>query len=48
MNELDEAIELLKQNYSDAQGQDWVASPIAYALYQTWKVYDDKKRRKIR
>lgn len=48
MTELDRAIELLQQNYEEAQGNEWIISPIAYALYQTWKVYDDKKREKIR
>jgi hypothetical protein len=46
MNELDKAIELLEQNYEEAEGKDWIESPIAYALYQTWKVFDEKKRRK--
>ena len=48
MTELDEAIELLRQNYEEAWEKEYILSPIAYALYQTWKVYDDKKRRKIR
>ena len=44
MNELDEAIELLRQNYEKAQGEYWITHPIAWALYQTWKVYDAERR----
>lgn len=40
MTKLDEAIELLKKNYEKAQGKDWITYPMAWALYQTWKVYD--------
>lgn len=43
MTELDEAIELLKQNYEEAQNMKQVLSPIAYALYQTWKEFDKRE-----
>ena len=46
MNELDEAIELLKQNYKEAENMKQVLSPIAYALYYTWKEFDKRELRR--
>ena len=47
MNELDEAIELLKQNYKEAVKQVFSPiSPIAYALYYTWKEFDKRELRR--
>lgn len=40
MKELDKAIEILKEQYEKAQKIDWVRNKIAYALYQTWKIFD--------
>lgn len=40
MQELDKAIKILKEQYEKAQKIDWVRNKIAYALYQTWKIFD--------
>lgn len=38
---IDEAVEELKHKYEEAKKLDFVFSPVAYALYHTWKKYDD-------
>lgn len=43
---LDEAIEVLKEMYETALKMPFVFNPIAWALYQTWKVADIKGRRR--
>ena len=40
MQEIDKAIKVLKEQYEKAQNIDWVRNKIAYALYQTWKIFD--------
>lgn len=40
MTELDKVIEVLKEQYEKAKKIGWVRNPIAYALYQTWKIFD--------
>lgn len=47
MNELDEAIEMLQQNYEEAQKHEQVLSPIAYALYYTWKEFDKRELKRV-
>lgn len=42
MNELDKAINLLKDEYERACNLIWVRNKIAYALYQTWKKFDKR------
>lgn len=42
MQELDKAIKILKEQYEKAQHMDWVRNKIAYALYQTWKIFDER------
>lgn len=42
MQELDKAIKILKEQYEKAQKLDWVRNKIAYALYQTWKIFDER------
>lgn len=39
---LERAIELLRLEYSLAEQQKWIRNPLAYALYQVWKVADKK------
>lgn len=41
MTELTKAIKVLKEQYEKAKKKDWVRNPIAYALYQTWKIFDE-------
>lgn len=42
MTDLTKAIKVLKEQYKKAKKIDWVRNPIAYALYQTWKIFDDR------
>ena len=39
-NEFEYAVDVLKKNYANAQRLSFVKSPIAWALYQTWKYFD--------
>ncbi len=43
---LDDVIELLKEQYERAKKLSFVLNPLAYALYQTWKIYDEQRGRK--
>ena len=43
MMNLDEAIEILKEEYEKANQLPWVWSPIAYAMYQAWKQLIQRK-----
>lgn len=38
---IDDAIEELKHKYEEAKKLEFVYNPVAYALYHTWKKYDD-------
>ena len=40
MQELDKAIKILKEQYEKAQKIDWIRNNVAYALYETWKIFD--------
>lgn len=44
--EMDYAIEDLKREYKKAKSLQFVMNPMAYALYQTWKKWDDNSYRK--
>ena len=35
---LEKAIELLKSEYEWAKSQEFVRKPLAYALYQVWRI----------
>lgn len=37
---LEKAIELLKFEYEYAKRQKWIKNPLAYALFQVWKIAD--------
>ena len=39
---LDKAINILKEQYEKAKKLSWVKNPLAYALYQTWKIFDKR------
>lgn len=43
--ELDAAIRILTQEYERAKSLKYVQFPIAWALYQTWKKYDDLNKK---
>lgn len=40
---LQEAINLLEQEYEKANGLKFVYNPLAYALYKVWKMADKRK-----
>ena len=42
MIELIKVFNELKKQYARAKKLDFVKKPIAYALYQTWKMFDEK------
>ena len=42
MQEIDKAITILKEQYEKTQKIDWIRNKIAYALYQTWKIFDER------
>ena len=46
--DIEEVIELLRQEYEKAKQKPWVQYPMAYALYQTWKQVDIKSRKMIK
>ena len=43
---LDKAKELLDREYERAKGLAYVRDPLAYALYQVWKIADVKGEKK--
>lgn len=42
ISDLEQAIKLLRVQYEVAKKLEWVHNPIAYALYNTWKMADEK------
>lgn len=44
MTDINKAIEVLKEQYERAQKLDWVQNKMAWALYQTWKIFDERSR----
>lgn len=40
MTELEKAIEVLKEKYEEAVEDEYVATPLVYALHHTWMEYD--------
>lgn len=43
---LQKAIKYLEEEYERAKALDFVISPICYALYRTWKRFDENEYRK--
>lgn len=43
---LEEAIEMLKREYAKALKQKWIVSPLAWALYVTWKHADEHRAKR--
>ena len=43
MTDLDKAIKVLKEQYEKVKKIGWIRNPIAYALYQTWKIFDKQE-----
>ena len=42
--ELEKTIDLLNKEYERAKLLEYVKNPLAYALYQVWKIADKKRR----
>lgn len=40
MTDLEKAIKVLTEEYKKAKKIGWIRNPMAYALYQTWKIFD--------
>lgn len=40
---LEQAIEMLKEEYEQAKKQGYIRNPLAWALYQVWRAADRKK-----
>ena len=43
MDELGKAIKVLTEQYEKAKKLEYVHNKIAYALYQTWKIFDGRR-----
>ena len=43
---IDEALERLVAKYDEAQGQEWIGDPLAWALHEVWKEADEERRQK--
>lgn len=41
---LDRAIELLKREYENAKNSPYVINPLAFALYNVWKIADRESK----
>lgn len=39
---LEKAIKALEKEYAKAKGLSYVRNPLAYALYQVWKIADEE------
>ena len=39
---LEDAISLIRAKYEDNKGKKWVQNPVAYTLYEVWKIVDSK------
>lgn len=42
------ALDLVCDAYNEAIKNDYIQKPIAYALYQTWKYFDEHERSRKR
>ena len=40
---LQKAIKLLEREYEQAKNNPWILNPMAYALYQVWKIADGRR-----
>ena len=45
---LESAIEILKAQYEVAKGVEFVNQPVAYSLYQVWRLFDEYEPRRSR
>lgn len=47
MKEIDEAIAELMKQHEEALKISYIDKPVVYALYKTWKLFDDKAKKGI-
>lgn len=46
--ELDRAVKILTAHYENAKRLPWVRAKMAWALYNTWKVFDREYNAKLK
>lgn len=39
---IEDAVKLLREKYADNKEKRWVRNPLAYTLYEVWKIADSK------
>lgn len=39
---IEDAIRLLREKCADNKGRRWIRNPVAYTLYEVWKIADSK------
>ena len=39
---IEDAIELLRAKYSENKDKRWIKNPVAYTLYEVWKIADSR------
>lgn len=39
---IEDAIELIRSKYEDNKEKRWIRDPVAYTLYEVWKITDSK------
>lgn len=40
---IEDAIDLIRSKYEDNKGKKWVRNPVAYTLYEVWRITDSKE-----
>ena len=43
-DKVEKAVEMLQEEYSKAKQQAYIRKPMAYALYETWKKFDEMEK----
>ena len=41
---IEQAIKLIRDKYEDNKDKKWVQNPVAYTLYEVWKIVDSKTK----
>ena len=39
---IEDAIDLIRSKYEDNREKKWINNPVAYTLYEVWKIADSK------
>lgn len=39
---IEDAVKLLREKYAENKGKRWIKNPVAYTLYEVWKISDSK------